>query len=140
MIYENKLFLKSELEKVLNKLNDGNKIFTHDIEKKDLEVYFYIDILYQVDNFPFDNTNENIYAFVNSTKNIFTKYQIQDIVIILIKYQKAINFDTVIKDSSNIIIQYVKNYNNNGKHIKDIIINYVNDKIVSPKPNTPNKI
>ena len=58
-----KITLKDKLIDFLQKLNDGKKILLSDIEDKYKKV---IDLLYTVENFPVDNSDDNIYCFTKS--------------------------------------------------------------------------
>ena len=72
--------LKNILIDFFEKLNNGDKFSWEDIELNYKQIQPFIDLLYTLEDFPMDDSNDDIYRFVKSEKQTFDKYQIQNIV------------------------------------------------------------
>ena len=126
--------LKNILIDFLKKLNNGDKFSWEDIELNYKQIQPFIDLLYTLQDFPMDDSNDDIYCFIKSEKETFDKYQIQNIVDIGKDY-----FTDDIKDdhknSATVIKNYVENKSHNGKRIDLIVWDYASRKNCSDSKN-----
>ena len=113
----------------LEKLNDDNKFSREDIEVNYNQIQPFIDLLYTVDDFPVDHSDENIYRFIDFKRKHFDKYHLQDIVDIVINYSEDKKSYT--GNPVKIITDYVNDKNNNSKHISWIVHDYASTKSCS---------
>lgn len=119
--------LKNILINFLEKLNNGDKLSWEDIELNYKQIQPFIDLLYTIEDFPMDDSNDDIYRFVKSEKETFDKYQIQNIVDIGKDYLTD-NIKDNHKDSATTIKNYVENKSHNGKKIDLIVWDYASIK------------
>lgn len=111
----------------LEKLNNGEKITYDEMELKFSQIKNFVDdILYSINDFPVDNSNDQIYSFIENEKKFFDKYEIQDITAIILEYMiKPIELDKDKNSYNNIIMNYIKNKGtidfivSNYAHLKD---------------------
>lgn len=111
----------------LEKLNNGEKITYDEMELKFSQIKNFVDdILYSINDFPVDNSNDQIYSFIENEKKFFDKYEIQDITAIILEYLiKPIELDKDKNSYNNIIMNYIKNKGtidfiiSNYAHLKD---------------------
>lgn len=111
----------------LEKLNNGEKITYDEMELKFSQIKNFVDdILYSINDFPVDNSNDQIYSFIENEKKFFDKYEIQDITAIILEYMiKPIELDKDKNSYYNIIMNYIKNKGtidfivSNYAHLKD---------------------
>ena len=122
----NKIMLENILIDFLEKLNNGDKFLREDIELNYKQIQPFIDILYTIDDFPVDHSDENIYCFINSKRKHFDKYHIKDITNLIIDYVNKPYINNNSKKSSEIIIDYSKNID--GKPIDLIVYNFASGK------------
>lgn len=122
----NKIMLENILIDFLEKLNNGDKFLREDIELNYKQIQPFIDILYTIDDFPVDHSDENIYCFINSKRKHFDKYHIKDITNLIIDYVNKPYINNNSKKSSEIIIDYSKNID--GKPIDLIVYDFASGK------------
>ena len=128
------IILKNILIDFFEKLNNGNKFSWEDIELNYKQIQPFIDLLYTIEDFPMDDSNDDIYRFVKSEKETFDKYQIQNIVDIGKDYLTD-NIRDDHKDSATTIKNYVENKSHNGKKIDLIVWDYASRKNCSDSKN-----
>ena len=94
----------------MKKLNNGEKITYDEMELKFSQIKNFVDdILYSINDFPVDNSNDQIYSFIENEKKFFDKYEIQDITAIILEYMiKPIELDKDKNSYYNIIIELYK--------------------------------
>jgi hypothetical protein len=122
-----KKVLKDMIMEFLEKLNNGEKITYDEMELKFSQIKNFVDdILYSINDFPVDNSNDQIYSFIENEKKFFDKYEIQDITAIILEYMiKPIELDKDKNSYYNIIMNYIKNKGtidfivSNYAHLKD---------------------
>lgn len=121
--------IKVLLVKLLEKLNEGEIFSQEDIKVDYYQIQPLIDLLYTVEDFPFDNSDENIYCFIKRETKIFDKYNIDDIAKIILEYK---NEENTISSSSptDIITNYLTN-NAITKPIDLIVLDYAFNKMCS---------
>lgn len=90
--------LKSLLIELLEKLNNGDEFSRTDIELNYKQVQPFMDLLYTVDDFPVDHSDENVYCFIDFTRKHFDKYHIQDIVKTIMEYKTNDDYERDIED------------------------------------------
>lgn len=132
-MHNNKTTLKSLLIELLEKLNNGVKFSREDIEINYNIIQPSIDLLYTVDDFPVNHSDENIYCFTDFKRKHFDKYHIQDIADAVIDYETNINDE--IKDPASIIKDYVENKSHNSKKIDVIVLDYASTKSCTDSKN-----
>jgi len=113
----------------LEKLNNGDKFSRDDVEINYSKIQPFIDLLYTVDNFPVDHSDENIYCFIDFKRKHFDKYHIQDIADIVINYNK--NIEPYTGDPVKIITDYTNDKSNSSKHISWIVDDYASGQSCS---------
>lgn len=121
------------LVELLTKLNNGDKISHDDIVRDYQQIQHFIDLLYTIEDFPIDTSDENIYCFTKNERKAFDKYHIQNIANVVIDYETNINYDH--KDPSHIIQDYVKNKSHDSKKIDLIVFDYASSKNCSDSKN-----
>ena len=113
----------------LEKLNNGNKFSRDDVEINYSKIQTFIDLLYTVDDFPVDHSDENIYCFTDFKRKHFDKYHIQDIADIVINYSEDVKSFT--GNLVKIITDYTNDKSNSSKHISCIVDDYASGKSLS---------
>lgn len=118
--------LKNMIIEFLEKLNNGEKITYDEMELKFSQIKNFVDdILYSINDFPVDNSNDQIYSFVENEKKFFDKYEIQDITAAILEYMiKPIELNKDKNFYNNIIMNYIKNKGT----IDFIVSNYAHSK------------
>lgn len=114
----------------LEKLNNGEKISYDDMELNFSQIKASIDdILYSIDDFPVDNSNDQIYSFIKNEKKFFDKYQIQNISDVILEYMiKPVELNKDYNFYNNIIINYINNDGITRRTIDHIVSNYAHSK------------
>lgn len=125
-----KVKLKNMLMEFLEKLNNGEKISYDDMELNFSQIKSSIDdILYSIDDFPVDNSNDQIYSFIENEKKFFDKYEIQDISDVILEYMiKPVELKKDYNFYNNIIINYINNDGITRRTIDHIVSNYAHSK------------
>ena len=125
-----KVKLKNMLMEFLEKLNNGEKISYDDMELNFSQIKSSIDdILYSIDDFPVDNSNDQIYSFIENEKKFFDKYEIQDISDVILEYMiKHVELKKDYNFYNNIIINYINNDGITRRTIDHIVSNYAHSK------------
>lgn len=118
--------LKSLFIELLQKLNNGEQFTSEEIELEYEKEKQLIDLLYTIDDFPLDDSDENIYCFINSKRKHFDKYHIEDITNLIIDYVNKPYINNNSKKLSEIIIDYCKNID--GKPIDLIVYDFASSK------------
>lgn len=118
--------LKSLFIELLQKLNNGEQFTSEEIELEYEKEKQLIDLLYTIDDFPLDDSDENIYCFINSKRKHFDKYHIEDITNLIIDYVNKPYINNNSKKPSEIIIDYSKNID--GKPIDLIVYDFASSK------------
>lgn len=118
--------LKSLFIELLQKLNNGEQFTSEEIELEYEKEKQLIDLLYTIEDFPLDDSDENIYCFINSKRKHFDKYHIEDITKLIIDYVNKPNINNNSKKPSEIIIDYSKNID--GKPIDLIVYDFASGK------------
>lgn len=116
----------NNLIELLEKLNNGEQVTSEEIELEYEEEKQLIDLLYTIDDFPLDDSNENIYCFINSKRKHFDKYHIENITNLIIDYVNKPYINNNSKKPSEIIIDYSKNID--GKPIDLIVYDFASGK------------
>lgn len=111
---------------LLEKLNNGDQFTSEEIELEYKKEKQLIDLLYTIDDFPLDDSDENIYCFINSKRKHFDKYHIEDINNLIIDYVNKPYINNNSKKPSEIIIDYSKNID--GKPIDLIVYDFASGK------------
>lgn len=111
---------------LLEKLNNGDQFTSEEIELEYKKEKQLIDLLYTIEDFPLDDSDENIYCFINSKRKHFDKYHIEDITKLIIDYVNKPNINNNSKKPSEIIIDYSKNID--GKPIDLIVYDFASGK------------
>lgn len=83
---KNQTTLKNLFIELLKKLNNSTKFPREDIEVNYNKVQPFLDLLYTIDDFPVDHSDEDIYSFTNSERKHFDKYHLEDIANLTIEY------------------------------------------------------
>ena len=94
---------------LLEKLNNSEKVSSNKIELEYKAEKQLINLLYAIDNFPLDDSDENIYCFTDSKRKHFDKYHLGDIASLVIDYVNKPYINNNSKQCSEIIIDYSKN-------------------------------
>ena len=118
--------LKSLFIELLQKLNNGEQFTSEEIELEYEKEKQLIDLLCTIDDFPLDDSDENIYCFINSKRKHFDKYHIEDITNLIIDYVNKPYINNNSKKPSEIIIDYSKNID--GKPIDLIVYDFASSK------------
>lgn len=118
--------LKSLFIELLQKLNNGEQFTSEEIELEYEKEKQLIDLLCTIDDFPLDDSDENIYCFINSKRKHFDKYHIEDITNLIIDYVNKPYINNNSKKPSEIIIDYSKNID--GKPFDLIVYDFASSK------------
>ncbi len=111
---------------LLKRLNNGEQFSSDKVELEYEKEKQLIDLLYAIDNFPLDDSDENIYCFTDSKRKHFDKYHIEDIANLIIDYANKPNLDIDSKKPSETIIEYTNNHDE--KTIDSIVFDYASSK------------
>ena len=118
--------IKLKFINFLEKLNNGDKFSREDIEANYKQIQPFIDLLYTVDDFPVDHSDEDRYCFIDFKRKHFDKYHIRDIADIVINYNE--NREHFTRDPVKIITDYINDKSNNSKHVSCIIDEFASGK------------